>query len=54
MKGTGNLYPGMSGGPVIDQTTGKIIGVNHAVDSENILVSDTIELFDNLEVSANY
>lgn len=50
MEGRGFLYPGMSGGPVIDGLTGHLIGVNTAAGDNFILVSPTIELFKNLEV----
>jgi hypothetical protein len=41
----GFLYPGMSGGPVIDEETGHIIGVNTAVADSHIYLSPTVELF---------
>lgn len=44
----GFLYPGMSGGPVIDQETGKVIAVNTAVMDSRIYVSPTIELYSQL------
>lgn len=44
----GYLYPGMSGGPVIDMTTGKVIAVNQAVTDSRVVVSPLIELYDNL------
>ena len=50
MEGKGFLYPGMSGGPVIDGVTGYLIGVNTAAGDDMILVSPTIELFRNLEI----
>lgn len=48
--GLGFLYPGMSGGPVIDLDSGKVIGSNTAVDSSQIIVSPTADIFDNLQV----
>jgi V8-like Glu-specific endopeptidase len=45
----GNLYPGMSGGPVISQVTGKIIGINTAVDGSRCLLTPTVELLSNME-----
>ncbi len=41
----GFLYPGMSGGPVIDEATDKVIGVNTAVMESRIYLSPTIELY---------
>ncbi len=48
--GQGFLYPGMSGGPVIDEQTGKVIGVNSAVNGGFILVSPIIEIYKALDV----
>lgn len=45
---SGFLYPGMSGGPVIDEDTGFIIGVNTAVFEDHIYLSPTEELFQQL------
>ncbi len=44
----GFLYPGMSGGPVIDEETGKVIAVNTAVIDSRIYLSPTEELFNQL------
>lgn len=44
----GFLYPGMSGGPVIDEETGNVIGLNTAVDGERVYLSPTEELFNQL------
>lgn len=44
IKGLGNLFPGMSGGPVIDMETGTVIAVNTAVDESGAIVSPLIEL----------
>lgn len=44
----GFLYPGMSGGPVMDLETGKVIGVNTAVFDSHIYLSPTVELFNQL------
>ncbi len=45
----GFLYPGMSGGPVIDLKTGSVIAVNQAVTEDGrAIVSPLIELFDQL------
>ena len=44
----GQLYPGMSGGPVIDIKTGVIVAVNSAVGAEGILVAPLIGLFESI------
>lgn len=50
-KATGYLYPGMSGGPVIDKDTGSVIAVNTGAmitqdDSDTLIIlSPTIEIF---------
>ena len=50
--GDGTLYPGMSGGPVIDMVTGNVIGVNTAVDEYGrIILSPIIELWADLDVN---
>lgn len=46
----GVLFPGMSGGPVIDVVTGKVIALNYAVIGPTILVSPLINIFDNLGI----
>lgn len=38
VEGTGHLIPGYSGGPTIDLTTGKAVGVNHAVTDHSVLI----------------
>jgi hypothetical protein len=49
--GAGFLYPGMSGGPVIDMNTGAIIAVNQAVTQDGrAVVSPLIELYDQLGI----
>lgn len=51
----GYLFPGMSGGPVIDERTGSVIATNFAVTSDNvenptrILINPTIEIFANTD-----
>lgn len=40
---TGYLFPGMSGGPVFDLTTGKIVGTNFAAIDDKILIMGTQE-----------
>lgn len=52
MSGEGWLYPGMSGGPVIDQATGAVLAVNTAVTEDGkVVLSPLIELFDNLRLN---
>lgn len=51
--GEGFLYPGMSGGPVIDIKSGVIIGVNTAVIERGIIISPILELLNNAEVPVN-
>lgn len=50
-SGTGWAYPGMSGGPVVDLSTGKIIAVISAVDGDQVIVSPLIELSKDLGVN---
>ncbi len=50
IAGQGYLYPGMSGGPVIDTDTLQVIGVNSAVINGSILVSPIIEIFRALNI----
>ena len=42
--GSGVLYPGMSGGPVIDYLTGTLIGVNSAMSGPAAIISPIVEL----------
>lgn len=46
----GQLYAGMSGGPVVDLTTGTVYAVNHAVMPEFVLVAPIINLKDGLQI----
>lgn len=48
--GDGFLYPGMSGGPVIDLKSGVIIGINTAVVERGIIISPILELLNNAEI----
>lgn len=46
----GLMYPGMSGGPVIDRSLGSVVAVNTAVAEGFIVVSPLIGLFETLGV----
>ncbi len=54
---TGFGYPGMSGGPVLDLNTGKVIGVTSAVAGEDpqeesrTILAPTIEVWKALHIS---
>lgn len=43
--GQGYLYPGMSGGPVIDVATGHVIAVNSAVTDSEVMLAPLIEIY---------
>lgn len=47
----GYYVPGMSGGPVIDQKTGALVGINVSVDGEYAFFTPTIEIIYALGVS---
>lgn len=51
IAGHGYLYPGMSGGPVVDVATGIVIGVNSAVTETNVLLAPLIEIYAALNVT---
>lgn len=42
--GMGNLIPGMSGGPVIDVITGRVVGINSAQDGNAAFFTPTTKL----------
>lgn len=46
----GVLYPGMSGGPVIDRGIGAVVAVNSAVGNGHIVIMPLIGLFETLGV----
>lgn len=50
MAYNGKLYPGMSGGPVVDLQSRQVFGVNSAVGQGFILISPIIGLFETLKV----
>ena len=45
IAGTGFMYPGMSGGPVIDVATQTVVGVNSRVTETDIVFSPIIEIY---------
>lgn len=49
----GVLFPGMSGGPVIDRGTGLVFAVNSAMVPGGVLFSPLIGLFDTLKIPLN-
>ncbi len=51
VQGYSHVYPGMSGGPVIDQHTNKLIAVNTAATELYVVVSPMTEVFDVLGIS---
>lgn len=48
---TGWAYPGMSGGPVVDLSTGKVIAVISAVDGDQVILSPLVELSKDLGIN---
>jgi hypothetical protein len=46
----GFAYPGMSGGPVLDLTTGKVIGVASTVSNDRVLLAPLVEVWKALHV----
>jgi S1-C subfamily serine protease len=48
--GAGFLYPGMSGGPVVDASSGILVGVNTAVEEGAIIISPVVELLHHAHV----
>lgn len=48
----GQMYPGMSGGPIIDMNTGEIVGINTAMMGDVAIVSLTTNIYDNLRVNS--
>lgn len=49
--GRGGLYPGMSGGPVFDLRSGKVMAVNTAVQGNRVILSPLIELYNQLGIN---
>lgn len=48
--GLGQMFAGMSGGPVIDLKTGKVLAVNHAVTQGIVLVAPIVNLYNGLRI----
>lgn len=48
IAGTGQLYAGMSGGPVIDLKSGKVLAVNHAVGQGFVVIAPLVNFFHSL------
>lgn len=46
----GFAYPGMSGGPVIDVDTGKVLGTTSAVEEDRVILSPFVEVWKDLHV----
>lgn len=46
----GQMYAGMSGGPVIDLNTGIVYAVNHAVSTDQVIVAPIVNLFESVFV----
>jgi S1-C subfamily serine protease len=51
VQGISHVYPGMSGGPVIDLNTGKLVAVNTAATELFVIVSPTSEIFESIDVA---
>ncbi len=49
----GFAYPGMSGGPVIDTNTGKLIGVITAVQDDQVILSPLVEVWKDLGITSD-
>lgn len=50
VAGVAALYPGMSGGPVINETTGEIVGINSAVSEDMSLIAPVIGILSNFGI----
>lgn len=50
-SGAGVLYPGMSGGPVFNMSTGHVIAVNSAVMDTEVILAPLIEIYANLQTT---
>lgn len=45
------MWPGMSGGPLIDLKTGYVIGINTGVLDSQFILATTVNLFENMGIS---
>lgn len=45
----GQMYPAMSGGPVIDTRTGKVVGVNHGIGDNKVIFMPILGIYKRLE-----
>ena len=50
LAGYGALYPGMSGGALIDPITGYVVGINSYVDNDIVAFSSLVGLLESLNV----
>lgn len=48
IAGAGQMYAGMSGGPVIDLKSGKVLAVNHAVSQGFVVIAPLVSFFQSL------
>lgn len=48
--GDANLYPGMSGGPVIDVKTGQVVAVNSAMLGPKAILAPIVNIYESLKV----
>lgn len=44
IKATGILFPGMSGGPVINAQTGEVVGLNTAVENDSVILAPSMSI----------
>lgn len=51
ISGRGALWPGMSGGPVIDVVTGHVLGVNSAMSGNKMIFTPLVEIYAALDVA---
>ncbi len=51
VQGLSHVYPGMSGGPVFDMHTGRIVAVNTAATEGFVIVSPLTEIFHSLDLT---
>jgi hypothetical protein len=51
VQGKGNIYPGMSGGPVVDLSCGMVVGINTEAIDGHVVVAPTNGIFGALEIT---